>query len=383
MINCGVNCPILKTGLIYIMSEYFATIFGAGISGTAIANELNKRGKKVLLIDPHVSENAPGAPAGLVNPATGMRAKKSWRAEECMADLRELLDELIRFSGRDDLISDSGAIRPALNKKLAKNFKKTLEKYDWPDGWIRWMEPEEVEEFNPEIAPSFGALYLDCGFTVFVDRYQNTYRRYLRENGVDCRYEPAEYQQEEDGKGFQIQFENGEVLKTEYVIVAAGHQTPMFKDWEYLPLERVKGQVVVFEAQEDLNWEHAVSAMGYSLRRGKRELMVGSTYGHDFESLEVTEDAEVRIWEKLAKMLPGIPDKVTKKVQLAGARVTTPNRLPVIGRHPKVKNLCIYSAMNSKGLLFSQHVGSLLAAHLTDGEMIPEELDVKRFSEED
>ncbi|MBD3615046.1 MAG: FAD-binding oxidoreductase [Gracilimonas sp.] len=361
------------------MNKYYAAVFGAGISGTAIANELAKRDKKILLIDPHVSENAPGAPAGLVNPATGRRAKKSWRCQECMEALRELVDELIRFSGRDDLISDTGTIRPAINEKLADNFKEALDKYNWPEGWIRWINEEEVSELNPEIAPNFGALFLDCGFTVYVDRYLNTYRKYLREKGVKCRYEKAEYQAGESGDGFRIKFENGEVLNAEHVIVAAGHQTPGFRDWEYLPLHRVKGQIVWFEADEDLDWNHATSAMGYSLRRGDRDLIVGSTYEHKFEDLDTTEKAFNQIKGKLVKMFPNIAEKVRKKDQMAGVRVTTPNRLPVIGRHPQNKNLCIYTAMGSKGLLFSQYVGSLLAEHLINNVQIPEEIDTVRF----
>lgn len=361
------------------MNKYYAAVFGAGISGTAIANELAKRDKKVLLIDPHVSENAPGAPAGLVNPATGRRAKKSWRCQECMDALRELLDELIRFSGRNDLISDTGTIRPAINAKLAENFKEALDKYNWPEGWIRWMDKEEVSELNPEIAPNFGALFLDCGFTVYVDRYLNTYRKYLREKGVKCRYEKAEYQSGESGDGFKIKFENGEVLSAEHVIVAAGHKTPGFRDWEYLPLHRVKGQIVWFEADKDLEWNHATSAMGYSLRRGDRGLIVGSTYEHKFEDLDITEKAFNQIKGKLVKMFPNITEQVRKKDQMAGARVSTPNRLPVIGRHPKNKNLCIYTAMGSKGLLFSQYAGSLLAEHLVNNGQIPEEIDTKRF----
>lgn len=363
------------------MSDYYAAVFGAGISGTAITNELVKREKKVLLIDPHVSENAPGAPAGLVNPATGRRAKLSWKSKACMSALRNLIDELIRFSGRDDLISDSGVIRPAINEKLAENFKESLEKYDWPDGWITWMKKDEIFELNPEIAPNYGGLFVNTGFTVFVDRYLNTYRKYLRKKGVDCHYESADYQFKGDENNFNIMFKNEDVFKADHVIIAAGQQTLFFEDWNFLPLHRIKGQVVLFEADSDLNWEHATSAMGYSQRRGKRELMVGSTYKHKFENLETTEEAYQQIKEKLKKMLPDIADRVTKKDQLAGVRVTTPNKLPVIGRHPEINNLCIYTAMGSKGLLFSQYVGSLLADHLVNDEPIPEELDTSRFAE--
>ena len=243
------------------------------------------------------------------------------------------------------------------------------------------MEKEEVEDFNPEIAPNYGALYLDCGFTVYVDRYLNTYRQFLRKKGVECRYESASYESERNHDSFLIHFEKGESFKAEHVIVAAGHQTPFFEEWKSLPLHRVKGQIVVFESDIDLNWEHGTSAMGYSLRRGNRELIVGSTYEHNFENLDTTDEAYHRIREKLQKMFPDMANRVSKKAQLAGVRVTTPNKLPVIGRHPEFNNLCIYSALGSKGLLFSQYVGSLLADHLVNGDPVPEELDTDRFSD--
>ncbi|MEX0944511.1 MAG: FAD-binding oxidoreductase [Balneolaceae bacterium] len=361
------------------MDPYYAAVFGAGISGTAIANELSKRDKSVLLIDPYVSENAPGPPAGMVNPATGKRAKLGWRSLECMTALRDLIEELSRSSGRNDLISDSGVIRPAINETLAENFRDALENFDWPEGWIRWMDQEEVAAFNPEIASNHGALFLDSGFTVFVDRYLNTYRQYLRKKGVECRYDKAEYTVDEQGSGFKIHFSPDEILKAEHVILAAGHHTPFFKEWKYLPLHRVKGQVVWFEADSDLNWDHGTSAMGYSLRFGKRDLIVGSTYEHHFDNLETTDEATDQIRQKLNKMFPQLSNRLTIKGQMAGARVTSPNRLPVIGRHPEIKNLCIYSALGSTGLLFSQYVGSLLAGHLVFDTPIPEELEPSRF----
>lgn len=361
------------------MSNFYAAIFGAGIAGTAIAHELQKHGKEILLIDPHVSENAPGAPAALVNPATGRRARMSWEAEACMAALRETVGIVQKSHSGEPLISDSGVMRPAINEKLAENFRASLENHDWPDGWVRWMDEKEVREMNPEIAPNHGALYLECGFTVYVDRYLNAFRKHLRKAGVDCRYEAATYESDAGGGAFQIRFEGGETVAADHVITAAGEQTPFFDDWNHLPLHRVKGQLVRYEADHDLNWEHAISAMGYTLRLGKRELIVGSTYEHKFEDLSVTEKAANQIHGKLGKMLPGIQDRVSVKDQLAGARVTTPNKLPVIGRHKDRSGLCIYTAMGSKGLLFSVYVARFLADHLVAGTPIPAELDTRRF----
>lgn len=361
------------------MKQYDATVFGAGIAGTAIARALMKRGKNVLLVDPFVSENDSGPPAALVNPATGRRAKMGWRVDECLPALREVIEELKAFSPDEKIISDTGVIRPAINDKLAENFREALKKYDWPDGWIRWMDKDEVMAFNPNLAPNHGALFLDVGFTVFVDTYQNTFRKYLRSKGVDCLYESAQYHPKKNSKGFKINFESGEEAESEHVIIAAGHHTPFFKDWDYLPLHRVKGQIVHFEANHDLDWEHGTSAMGYSLRRGNRGLVVGSTYEHKFEDLSTSEKAFEQIQGKLKKMFPELEGSLTKKDQMAGVRVTTPNKLPVIGRHPQHENLCIYSAMGSKGFLFSQFVAQLLAEHLINDKPIPEELSTERF----
>lgn len=361
------------------MSDFYAAVFGAGVCGTAIANTLSEKGKKVLLIDPHVSENAPGAPAGLVNPATGPRAKLCWRGKECYEALRSQLETLADYSGRNDLYLDSGVMRPAITEKLGKNFKKALDKYDWPEGWIQWMDESEISELNSEIAPNFGGLYLKCGLTVYMDRYLNTYRKYLRNNGVRCMYEKANYRVNEGAGNFHVTFEDGSVLSAEHLVVAAGDQTPCFKEWSHLPLEGVKGQIVWFEAEEELDWQHAVSARGYCMRRGGRGLVAGATYEHHFDGLQTTGEAYDTIKNKLEKMLPGIPRKVKKREQLAGVRVTTPNRLPVIGRHLQMENMCVYTGMNSKGLLYSHYVAGLLADHIVAGTSIPEELDADRF----
>jgi len=41
--------------------------------------------------------------------------------------------------------------------------------------------------------------------------------------------------------------------------------------------------------------------------------------------------------------------------------------------------LCIYSAMGSKGLIYSEYMASILAEHLVSGSGIPDELDTERI----
>lgn len=361
------------------MNRFDVTVFGAGISGTAISNSLSQRGLSVLLVDPHTSEDAPGPPAALVNPATGRQATMSWEAEACLRSLRSFLNTLKDFAPDATLISESGVIRPAISPALVEGFKDSLHKYDWPTGWIRWMGKDEVEYLNPFMAPNEGALFLDVGFTVFVDEYLNTTRRYLRSKGVRCEYRNAVYRSKNGNYGFDIEFENGEILHSDRVIVAAGHQSPFFNDWEYLQLHRVKGQIGLFQAEHDLNWEYGTSAMGYCLRLGPRGLVIGSTYEHHFEDLGTTEFALKQIRNKLKKIFPSLSDTVTLVQQMAGVRVTSPNKLPVIGHHPQKKQLYIYSALGSKGFLFSHYVADILADNIVHEVAIPDELCTTRF----
>ena len=361
------------------MSDFDVAVFGAGIAGTAIANELKERAQSVLLIDPNTSENAPGPPGALVNPATGRRAKMTWQGKQCYDALKKQIHTISEFTGSEDLTVESGVLRPAINEKLAKHFKDAFGKYNWPEGWIEWLEEDEIKQMNPHVADNFGGIHVKCGYSVFVDKYQNAYRKYLRLQGVSCRYEQATYEYEERTKRFKINFKNGDDCSVDKVVMAIGYKIKYEPDWSFLGLNFVKGQIVHFEVDEKLDWDHSISAKGYSIRRGENELIVGSTYEHNFEDLSIDEDSYKRILNKLDLMLPKLSDKVNKIAQMAGVRVTTQNRLPVIGEHPNIKNLFVYTGMNSKGFLFSHHVGAMLADLMINKKEIPEEISVERF----
>ncbi|WP_103665233.1 NAD(P)/FAD-dependent oxidoreductase [Gracilimonas amylolytica] len=363
------------------MPDFDVAVFGAGIAGTAIANEMRKRGQSVLIIDPNASEDAPGPPGALVNPATGRRAKLTWQAEKCYDALKEQIEDICAVTGRDDLIVETGVIRPAISESLAENFRDALTKYAWPEGWIEWLKEDEIREMNSHVAENHGGIHVKSGYTVFVDNYQNAYRTYLRLKGVECKYETAQYEHDQENDQFVIQFESGEQLTAGKVIMAIGYKIRDNADWSFLPLNFVKGQIVHFEAEEPLNWDHAISARGYSIRRGERELTVGSTYEHNFENLDISDKSYDQILKKLDLMLPKLTGKVRKIAQMAGVRVTTQNRLPVIGEHPEIPKLFVYTGMNSKGFLFSHYVGELLAEHILNGNEVPDELSVQRFSE--
>lgn len=359
------------------MPHYDIAVIGAGPAGLATAHSLHSRQLSVLLIDPLLADaNAPGAPAGLVNVAIGKRALLGWQAEDCYEAFTRNLEMLTESSGVNELYQNSGILRPALTEELYELFFKSYNEQPWPEGWVSWMNPEEVREFNPHLPESHGGLFLNNGLSVYVDRFLNTYRQYLRDLGIQLWGAPVNYQA--DDNGFKISDADENRATADRLIVAAGTATLDFPEWQNLQANRVKGEIAVFESDRPLEWQHAVSVFGYMIRRGERELVVGSTYNHNEFTFTPTEVGRQQLTQKLQKVFPELSSTLKQAGQLAGVRVTTPNRLPLIGAHPDHPNLYIFTALGSKGLLFSEHVAAILSDHIVSGREIPEELDVKR-----
>lgn len=382
------------------MSAYFAAIYGAGLAGLALANRLSARGLPVLVMDPRVvADDIPGPPAALVNPAMGRHAAPGWEPEACYKALRQTIDDIRTATGRTDLIAETGVLRPATTPDLAASFPEAITRFDWPEGWISWLSAEEAAARVPQLGKTFGALWLPEGYTVFVDNYLNAYRAMLRSRGVVFTRDVARYVRR--GTSFELRFDaspdhayrypemvasveqeyrnRDQVASAEQVIVAAGGGSAGFSDWDYLNLHRVKGQIAVYTCADDIPWDTAVSALGYALRRGTREVIIGSTYEHQFGDLAITEKGAAQLRQKLDQMLPGLASRCTSVAQMAGVRVSTPNRLPVAGPHRDIPGLHILTGLGSKGLLHAEYTAHLLATLIVDGEPLPHEISTIRY----
>lgn len=354
-----------------------AVVLGSGLSGLSIANKLNERGWNVLVADPRIAVNMDESTAGLVNPAMGRYAKPGWKSAECHSELLSHIQNLIKITGRDDFVNFSNVLRPAINEELALAFQDSMSKYEWPTGWLEWISPDDSRNICSDLAPNFGSLLIKSGFTIYAVKYLKTYIEYLSDRGVKFHADRAHFKPNVSGTSFKVDLTNGEKVTSHYLITATGGETPDFDFWKEVKLHKVKGQIAIFESSRDLDWDVAISSMGYTLRSGKRLLVAGSTYEHTFSNVEPDKKGVSQIQKKLNKMVPGAIVDAKMVGQIAGLRVTTPNKLPVIGRHPLYQNLCIYTGMGSRGLLQSEYTARLLADHLSGNIDIPADVDYR------
>nr|MCR5716985.1 FAD-dependent oxidoreductase [Lachnospiraceae bacterium] len=142
---------------------YDVIIIGAGVSGAAIARELSRKERKVLVIEraSDVCEGTSKANSGIVHsgydakPGT-MKAKMNLRGNELMPQLAKDLDFPFKQNGSLVLCFDE-ADRPALNELLERGQKNGVKD-------LRIVEREELKQMEPNVSDkAVAALYAPTG----------------------------------------------------------------------------------------------------------------------------------------------------------------------------------------------------------------------------
>lgn len=355
-------------------------ILGAGLGGLSLADSLGNHDFSTIVVDKSTAgAGASGTPGGLVNPATGRRAKKSWKAEQCYETVLENLQK-VQEETEGTFYRNNGLLRPALLEKMARKMKEQYQKTSWPSGWCQWKEEEEIKEIHPGINCVDGGLWLPIGLTVDIGSYVSSYQQYLQNNGTRFFLNSSADNIYKENK-WLIELKEHTVRAT-HLVYAIGQSTTDSKYWSWLPINLIKGQVAKFRTQSGtISFDHSISSLGYMARTGEADTFVqGSTYEHDFKDIQPDTEGKNYLRKRMRRTLPQLEEEVRVIDQWAGVRTSTPNYKPILGEHPVNENLHLFTGLGSKGLLYSK----FLANHYTDylvnsSTVLYPEIDIGRF----
>jgi glycine/D-amino acid oxidase-like deaminating enzyme len=354
-------------------------ILGAGIAGLSLADALTEKDYSVVVLEKdEIGSGASGTPGGLVNPATGRKGKKIWKAEPCYQAIRQNLNKVLEFSSQP-FFKNNGLLRPALSPKMARKMHQEYEKTDWPTGWCYWQNEQQIKERHPGINCVGGGLWLPIGLTADVKAYLKAYARFLQSAGVEVQTGvEINYHQKKDHWIIET---SASTVKSHNLIFATGFATIDHPFWRFLPLEGVKGRLAVFKANKSLlNFDYSISSIGYIAHFGKGNKFVqGSTYEHYYNITRTDKEALQYLRSRTRKVLPNLAQNAKLIKQWTGVRTNTPNRKPVIGEHPVIKNLHLFTGLGSKGLMFGKFLARHYADHLRNGRSVYGEVSIGRF----
>ncbi len=340
-------------------------IVGQGIAGSVLAWTLDQRGCTVLLVDAPALPSASAVAAGLVNPLTGRKLVRTWKADELFPFLHQF------YSGIEKQLGVS-FFHP---KNIYRPFRSEHEKADYlaltadPDTRQYVAKSVDDQAYSPYIDNPLGGLEVTQAGWVDLTEFVRIIKGYfVRKNQY--------FEQQVDVKDLiisdsHVEWQGVKINKVIFCDGVQARENPLF-DW--LPYNPVKGQVLT-ALVDNYSIKNIVNQGVFILPVRNGLIRIGATYSwHDLD-WQTTEDGRAFLQAKVAGILK-VPYTIVD--QQAGIRPSTKDRRPIIGLHPTQPAVGIFGGLGTKGVSLAPYLAEQLARYLLDGEDLEPEANISR-----
>ena len=328
-------------------------IVGQGLAGSLLALELEKRGKKVMIIDNNPSVSSSKVAAGLYNPITGRKMAKTWLADEIFPNLSKFYQDLEKKIDA----------KFHFCKTIYRPFNNVEEQNDWSLRTIELGYAFYIKltvnypmGINQLINP-LGGFFINCSGMIDVPKLISECKKYFKIKGMytqeSVRVETLEVGEAHVKLG---SFEADKIIFCEGPLAV---NNPL---WSDLKFNLVKGEILDVSCRLVMN---LVLSKGIFMLPYKGYVRVGSTYDNENQNEEPTEKGKLELLNRLSKLYKG---NVKILEHRAGLRPATFDRKPFIGFHDKYKNVAIFNGFGSKGVSLIPYFAMNLADHICFGK---------------
>ena len=159
------------------------------------------------------------------------------------------------------------------------------------------------------------------------------------------------------------------------VVFAEGfglHANPFFSQ---LPLDGTKGELLIIKVP-GLNLDVIIKSIVFILPLGNDLYKVGATYNWDDKTATPTEAGKQELIANLKSIL-SLDFEIVD--HLAGVRPSVKDRRPMVGTHPKYKNLHLLNGLGTRGVMLAPAMAKVLFEHIEYQLPLEKEIDIRRF----
>lgn len=339
-------------------------VVGCGLAGIAFCEQLIQHKKTFVVFDDQ-SQLSSIVAAGLYNPVVLKRFNAVWKADEQLALALPFYNNLeqklqVKLDYKVPVYRKFASVEEQ-NEWFTASDKPILENY---------LSDEIIKNKNPSVIASFGfGKVLQTGRIDTAALIEN-YKKYLKERNCYI-LETFDYGQLDFNQN-GIDYKN---LKANYIVFAEGFgmaKNPFFKT---LPLNEAKGEVITFKA-DNLNIDYILKSSIFIVPIENNLYSAGATYNWDDKTHQVTLAAKNELVSKLKECISCDFEIVGQR---AGIRPTTNDRKPLIGIHPKHKNMAILNGLGTRGVMLAPYVSKALFERIENDVPLDHEIDINRF----
>ena len=345
------------------MTKFDYIILGNGLAGASIAIQLLKRGRKILLIDKPSATTSSRVAAGLFNPITGRKMVKTWLADKLFPYLHQYYCEVENLTGQK-FFYPMPVCRPFIsieeqNEWMAKSIEPSFEPY---------IQKVFTSSSMTGVKDNYGSIVLKQSGYVNTVVYLDAVRKLVERDGtfLETDIHDGDIEVQDDS----IRYNN---FEAERLIACTGANDNLWFRW--LPIKPLKGETL--RIQCDLREKVIVNRGVYIVPAdGSNEWRVGATYDHQDEEPRATEKARAELREKTEELI-SFPFNIVQ--QEYGFRPTTPDRRPVLGRHPAIERVYAFNGLGTKGVSLAPYLSDVLARFIENDEPINKEVEIERY----
>ncbi|MBT3470342.1 MAG: FAD-binding oxidoreductase [Opitutae bacterium] len=341
-------------------------IIGQGLAGTLLAMELRKAGKKFLIAEGRLPHSASAVAAGILNPVTGKRLAKSWKANKFLKYARETYQELESLIGKS-FFRETRLLRLFKDEEEQKIWKKKKDLAEYKD--FLGKRYQECE-FKDSLKDRHGSFEILNAATLDVQTFLMGARDLFALEGSLCE-KKIEY--DDISIANDIPKYSGKAYHK--VIFCEGFRVGDNPWFQHIPMESSQGEIQTVMPGTPLP-EGIINCGKWLRPLGNGIFQAGSTHKwNDILSAPQKEDDD-EIKEGMKKILHHVPTLIRRET---GIRPASKDRKPVVGFHPQKPCLGILNGLGAKGSM----MGPWMARHLSDViqglTQIDSELDVRRY----
>ena len=340
-------------------------IIGCGLAGIAFCEQLRNNNKTVIVFDNNSQQSSTVA-GGLYNPVTLKRFTPVWKSKMQLALA----------------IPMYANIEKRLNIKLDYKMpvRKRFTSLEEQNNWFARSDREGLSDYmSLDIHKNNNKyIYSEFGFGEVLETGRIDTKLLISEYKKDLKKQSLLIEESIDYS--KIQFQDDSILykdiSTNHIVFAEGYGIKKNPFFNALPLEGSKGELITIKAP-NLKLEYVLKSSVFIIPLENGTYRIGSTYERTDKTNNITFQAKEELLNKLKTIIKCDFEVVD---QVAGIRPTVKDRRPLVGKHPKHKNMSVLNGLGTRGVMIGPYAAAQLYNHIENNSALDKEIDIIRFN---